>query len=344
MKTTLERQDRTSACLAQRTGQAWGAQVIRNSEADRWARICAAGGASVWAGLAVLARIGVARIGAIELMFLFAPLVIVPLGIELGRVMGAGSRVMGIVQRIQPIGAGSAVASMLLPPGRMAGLMSLGWMMVCMLTAGDGLIDLVRLRQVAADRGVRATLALARIDLAVGGAWLLASRLGMRPMGIQEPIGLLTAVHFHFAGFAAATIAAATLAFAERHRPQRLRLIILLVVVLPYLVALGFVISPVLKMTAAVLFSASVAGLAVFLRSIVKQIGNATARTLLQIAAGAVFAGMLFAVAYAVANFLRSGALTIPQMARTHGILNAIGFCLPGLLGWLIEHHSCTTA
>jgi hypothetical protein len=29
--------------------------------------------------------------------------------------------------------------------------------------------------------------------------------------------------------------------------------------------------------------------------------------------------------------------LTIPQMARTHGVLNAVGFCLPGLLGWLVE-------
>jgi len=56
---------------------------------------------------------------------------------------------------------------------------------------------------------------MARIDLAVGGAWLVASRLGMRPMGIQEPIVLLTAVHFHYAGFATATIAAATLRFAD---------------------------------------------------------------------------------------------------------------------------------
>jgi hypothetical protein len=25
-------------------------------------------------------------------------------------------------------------------------------------------------------------------------------------------------------------------------------------------------------------------------------------------------------------------------MARTHGVLNAVGFCLPALLGWLIEN------
>ena len=38
--------------------------------------------------MAVLARMGIARVGAIELLFLFAPLVIVPLGMELGRVIG----------------------------------------------------------------------------------------------------------------------------------------------------------------------------------------------------------------------------------------------------------------
>ena len=47
-----------------------------------------------------------------------------------------------------------------------------------------------------AEGSVRATglatlivINVARIDLIVGGAWLVASRLGMRPMGIQEPLG-----------------------------------------------------------------------------------------------------------------------------------------------------------
>jgi hypothetical protein len=58
---------------------------------------------------------------------------------------------------------------------------------------------------------------------------------------------------------------------------------------------------------------------------------------LLQVAAGAIFAGIVLSAAYAVADFVGSDVLTIPQMARTHGILNAFGFCLLGLLGWLVE-------
>jgi YndJ-like protein len=235
------------------------------------------------------------------------------------------------------------------------------------------------------DAGARATraratssiaIAVAKIDLAVGGAWLVASRLGMRPMGIQEPIGLLTAVHFHFAGFATAMIAAAMLRFAERgippcgeerddggptlrpredriplfeNRPSTslrassgwgdrvLGVIVMLVIGMPYVVAAGFVISPALKMGAAMVFSASVAGLAVFLRAQGWRANDRVARVLLQVAPVAVFAGMVLAGVYAVADFMKSDALPIPQMARTHGILNAVGFCLPGLLGWVVE-------
>ena len=110
-----------------------------------------------------------------------------------------------------------------------------------------------------------------------------------------------------------------------------------MVVALPFVVAAGFVVSPALKMVAALLFSASVAGLAVFLRACGKQVKDATARVLLQVAAGAVFVGLVLSGAYAVADSVGSDALPIPQMVRTHGILNAVGFCLPALLGWLVE-------
>jgi hypothetical protein len=315
---------------------------LREGKSDLWAPVCATGGAAVWAGIAVLTRIGIARLGAIELLFLFAPQVIVPLGMELGRGLGGAGRLQDLARRLQPVGAALAVVAMWLPPGRRAALAAMGWLVVCVLMAGSGVGELWRAMWADAGGGARATWAVARIDLLVGGAWLVASRLGMRPMGIQEPIGLLTAVHFHFAGFATATIAAAALQFAERHEELRwerrwLKPVALMVAGLPIVLAVGFVISPVLKMAAAILFSASVAGLAIAVRACGRKAGNITARVLLQVAAGAVFAAMVLSGAYAVADYLGSDALTIPQMARTHGILNALGFCLPGLLGSLVE-------
>lgn len=330
-------------------------RLATRNDSGAWARGCAIGGAAVWAAMAVLARMDVARMGAIELLFLFGPLVIVPLGMQLGRGMGGGW-LEEMAQRAQPVGAALAVVAMWLPIGRLSAALAAGWMLVCGLMVAGGAVELMRMRQGDVSRRAgsgnasgfaRGAAAAARVDLAVGGAWLVASRMGMRPMGIQEPIGLLTAVHFHFAGFATGTIAAATVAFAEGTRSGEtnghrgtlpwLRALVVTVIGMPYLVAAGFVISPALKMTAAILFSVSVAGLAVLLRACGREAENGAARVLLQVASGAVFAAMILAGIYAIADFRGSDALTIPQMARTHGILNAVGFCLPGLLGWITE-------
>jgi len=108
------------------------------SRTAAWARSWATAGAAAWAGIAVLARMGIARVGAIELLFLFAPLVIVPLGMELGRMMGSGGRLAEIARRLQPAGAAFAVAAMGMGPGRKAGLLALGWLVVCLLVAGTG--------------------------------------------------------------------------------------------------------------------------------------------------------------------------------------------------------------
>ena len=314
-----------------------------------WARGCAGAGTGVWAAIAIAARFGMARIGAIELMFLFAPLVIVPLGMELGRVMTASvAENQGTVftRSAQPFGAAFAVAALVLPPGRVAGLLACGWLAVCLLAGRNGVMDAVTWWSDARG-GARATLLFslamlaARIDLVVGGLWLVASRMGMRPLGIQEPIGLLTAVHFHFAGFATAMIAAAMLRFSDGQVHERwLQRIVPVVIGMPYVVAVGFVGSAALKMVAAVIFSLSVAALAVLLRSLGKRAQQAEAKVLLQVAAGAVFAGMVLSSVYAVLDFRGSDVLTIPQMARTHGILNAVGFCMTALLGWMIEFNA----
>ena len=77
MKTTLEQ--RSEALLEVRAG---GTDDLGRGFARRWGRRVGRGRGA--------GAIGVARIGAIELMFLFAPLVIVPLGMELGRMVGGG--------------------------------------------------------------------------------------------------------------------------------------------------------------------------------------------------------------------------------------------------------------
>jgi YndJ-like protein len=315
-----------------------------------WGRICATAGAGVWAGLAVLARAGICRVGGIELLFLFAPLVVVPLGMALARVMefSSSSRVREnpgtaaidwFLARLQPVAAATAVIALLLPSGHAAGGLACTWLLLCLFVAASAAAGSIS--AMASGRIPRLwewALLMAKIDLAVGGAWFLASRLGLRPFRMPEPIGLLTAVHFHFAGFATAMIAAAAGQFAASRAERRgLRFLIPVVVALPFVVAVGFVTLPALKLGAALLFGISVAGLALCLRSLASAMTKRTSRVLLQIAPASVFAGMVLAGAYAMADFVGSDRLTMPQMARTHGVLNGVGFCLPGLLGWLVE-------
>jgi hypothetical protein len=316
-------------------------QAISSTESESsWSQFGAGLGAAAWASVAVLARAGTAPLGPIELIFLFAPLVIVPLGMELLGLDRRG-RFDAIAQRVQPLCAALAVIALWLPPGRSAGILASGWMCLCLLLALSSPPNLFSFSQPLSADGLRLRLigAIARLDLLVGGAWFLASRFGMHPFRSQEPMVLLTAVHFHFAGFATAVIAATMLRFARQHGLERWpKRLLPFVVGMPYVVAAGFLISPALKMAAGVVFSATVAALAIVLRYIAKHTESQSARFFLEIAAASVFAGMVLSAVYAIADFRGSNGFAIPQMARTHGLLNAVGFCLPALLGWLIEY------
>ena len=46
--------------------------------------------------------------------------------------------------------------------------------------------------------------------------------------------------------------------------------------------------------------------------------------------------GMALAVLYSLAEFRQVLILSIPTMARTHGVINAIGFSLCGIVGWTL--------
>jgi len=178
-----------------------------------------------------------------------------------------------------------------------------------------------------------------KIDLAIAGSWLVVSRLGIRPLGIQEPIELLTAVHFHYTGFATALLAGALLAHSGRNggRLSVLKTIVALVIVTPYVVAMGFVCSATLKMVAAVVLSASVAVLAGSQFWFSRNLTSRTARTYIRLSALCVFVGMALATTYAIGDWLKQDWLLIPRMASTHGVLNGLGFSLLGLLGWLVQ-------
>lgn len=148
------------------------------AQSDRWARVSATLGAAAWVVLTSLAGAGRAPLGVIELLFLFAPLVVVPLGLELAR-KAVPSRSPGLedaAQVLQPFAAALLVFSFWTPIGRTALLLAVPWGIVCLLTAVAGLGLLLR-RELSLP-GIAA--GMARADLAIAAAWLLLA-LGLPP-------------------------------------------------------------------------------------------------------------------------------------------------------------------
>jgi hypothetical protein len=168
--------------------------------------------------------------------------------------------------------------------------------------------------------------------LAVGAVWLLADRLALEPVGFRPPFVQLTAIHFHYAGFIATTLAGCALRRAPGVRAARLAAGG--IVIAPPIVAAGFLWLGVLQIAGATLSTAALWLLAlVVLRRIVPTAPRPAA-LLLTISSLAVLAPMLLAVQWAVGHNFGTPALSIPAMARTHGLINAVGFCLAGTAGW----------
>lgn len=240
------------------------------------------------------------------------------------------------------MGAVLAATSFFAPTALQAGLLAGAWLLICALVAVPAVFNLARLRVPST---TEACFILARLYLPVGGVWLMFSRLGLEPMGFTEPIIILTAVHFHFAGFATALIAGATagaLLAADGRLNLDLRVVSWIVILGPGLLALGFLVSPAAR---AVLAMSYAAGLLAFSATLLADLRRlpAAVRPLLAFATAALIFGMLLAVLYAFGEYTGTDRLIIPQMARWHGVANGLGFALCGLLAWHRAPQEATT-
>ncbi len=303
--------------------------------------VCAWLSVLMWCAIVVGSIVRRFWLGPIEVFFLLAPLVTVPLGFRVvRRLFGEFSPLGRFVVSVLPFGAILAAASFWPPAGRVAAALAMGWLLVCGLAALDGLGRLLR----GGYRSVEGLcISAGFIYLAVGGAWLVLSRSGTTPMHFAEPIILLTAVHFHFTGFALPIIAGATGHEWRAHQPiadstvQRivLRFAATGIIGGPPIVAAGFVLeSALLKLAGAVVIAVASVGLAGLLLGLLPMIRPGAAKLLLGVSAVSLVAAMILAAAYAVGEFTERYWLLIPRMAGIHGTANALGFTLCGLLGW----------
>lgn len=302
-------------------------------------RISSCSGILVWLAFLFVPSSGLYQSPIIEKIVLLAPLVVVPLGLSLaanGETKGWTLRLSRFALFTQPVGALLAVCSFFAPPGPLAATLAAGWFIVTGLIALCGLARVLehewRLEELCVDAGL--------MYVSVGGAWLIISRAGWQPMGFGDTIVLLTAVHFHYAGFAAPLLTGLTgrvLRDSTALTRRAFQTASLFVIAGPPLVATGIIFSPTVGLIGTIILTLSLLLLAALvLTRIVPACRARASQVLLSISAASSILTMTLACAYSYSVVARKLIISIPQMAATHGLANSVGFSLCGLLGWTL--------
>lgn len=172
---------------------------------------------------------------------------------------------------------------------------------------------------------------------AVGAAWLVAHRANWTPGNFDPLIVLLTAAHFHHAGFTLPLMAGLN-AKASPGGWTRFSCVAILLGV--PLVAIGitcthFGVLPFVEPFGVTVLVLGAFGVAVsqILRGLEKESGGLV-RLGFVVSGVSLLVAMLLAMSFGLRYILPGLSLTMPQMWAIHGTLNAFGFGLCGILAW----------
>ncbi len=319
---------------------------LNSFDLTRWNRISIALGGTVWILLVLASGFGWILLNNLELLLLLALFVITPLAVPLVLLpmkYRLFYRLSSLILFLQPFAAFIGGISFLLDIGPLAGAFAIVWLLFTGLLTLLGLARLYQVRRSFPD----ICLAVALLYLSIGGAWMVLSRLGLQPLGFGAYTVLLTAVHFHFIALAALVITGLTgQAMRSGRRKFSLityRIAALGVLVNPILVAAGMTIAQLTGMhfldtAPADLLALSLILIALLgLRFVVPETISLLAKVLLVFSYTTVFFTMLFAGAYVLGTATGAWTITLSQMIMIHGLENALGFGLCGLLGWRLR-------
>ncbi len=271
-------------------------------------------------------------------ILLLAALVLVPLGLRLSDDAERGPlarRLLTTANWLQPPAAILLGASFAFDQGWLAAFLAIPWFIVTLLIAAVGALDAWR-------RGWRldgsTAFTAAYLFIPVGGGWGLISRAGLNPQDFSDAIVLLTAVHFHYAGFVLPIVAGLVV---RSLRPRKSDQFMLVAIILGVpLIGVGISLSPRVEVGAAILLALGCTILAIRQIQAAITSRDPTCITLLCVSSLSLLAAMGLAAVYAVGEFTGHAWLSIPTMIRTHGAANAFGFATCGLAGWALKRES----
>jgi YndJ-like protein len=277
--------------------------------------------AVAWLGAVAAASAGLMSLSLIDQIVLLAVAVVLPLAVG-GRTWWWAAT------------AGGAIVGFVLPRGPAA-------LAVVPFVVAAAAALASRLRAAGSPRGWdldRAAPVVAAAYALVAAGALAWSRGGVALFGVREPFVELTAVHYAFAGAGALVLAARARAAAPPGGGRRrlAGVAVVLTAGAPPVVAAGFVTGAAApQVGGAVLMALGVAATAA--AELAEALASAARREpgralLLAVSGLAVWAPMALAVAWAAGQHWAVPALSVPDMARTHGLPNALAFTLCGLV------------
>ncbi|MDZ4286329.1 MAG: YndJ family transporter [Prosthecobacter sp.] len=266
----------------------------------------------------------------IIVLLLFSPLVLMPLSRSL---RGRTDRELG--RQIFDVPAAALLApAFSFQPGWLTALISLPWLILCGATALEALKDWRRRRPFDI---AETCLQSSRVFPAIGAVWLTAERLGWNPFGYDSLIVLLTAAHFHHAGFTLPLIAG----LHGRERPGAVaRIAGLLILAGVPLVAVGIALTHaavwrgIEPWAVAVLALGSLVVAALQVGRALDQNQRRWQRITMGISGFSLAAAMVLALGYGMRSLWPAVAFSMPSLWAVHGTLNVFGFGLFGILAW----------
>ncbi len=289
-----------------------------------------------WIGALIFAAITLSLTPSLAATLLaFAPLVVLPAA----RALLPGGWLRSATASATWLGCATALAlAPALGTGLVAALFTLPWLIATGAVAIRAIHAIVGGRR---ESHAEFSTLLGLILLPVGSAWATMFRFGSWPGGFPDPVPLLTALHFHYAGAVLPIVLGRAVAATA---PRLVRPLALAWLGLTSAVAVGISFSPLLEGLSAVALLALAAVVAGFQLRAGLRTRSALGGFLLVIGSAALLSGIALAGTYAIAEALGAargaeeysggGLLGWGQMVPWHGTTMAVGFALCSVLGW----------
>ncbi len=275
----------------------------------------------------------------VELLVLLGAMILVPMAMRQSGGVKTNAERFGVI-----LSTWALLLAYLQEPGIPAALLALPWMLVSIWLLGNALQKLLLSLSpmTLADKVQFA----AYLYFPIGPLAAFSDRLGWAPLDFSPIIILLTAAHFHYAGFLLPWILANLLRQKEPSSWQRWvawAVLLGIPAVAVGITSAQFGADPWLETFAATLMALGGLGVAFWHAGLALEAGQALSRRLVKLGLFLCLGtGMILALLYGWRNYFPLPFLSIPWMYALHGTLNTLGVGVFGILVWnktLLNNH-----